>query len=123
MVDYCYCSNGHSTTPTVRSRSRSRSPISRSPEIPYQGQSFIHDAHLKTALDNISQCLNAIVTRVERVEDELKQQRKSLSNTPSSSCDITPRRPKVNVPLVVRVSNDRLCARCLCVCVMGISFP
>ena len=47
------------------------------------------------------------MARVERVEEELiKQRRISSQVTPSSSNDVTPRRPgKVLVPLAVRVST------------------
>lgn len=76
-----------------------------SPEIPFNP----HTSHptfpsgstspeLKQSLREITEVLNIVVKRVQGVESELKEQR----NRPDS----TPKRAKVAVPLVVRVSAD-----------------
>ena len=60
--------------------------------------------YLEEALKKITGVLNALMARVERVEEELIKQCRQV--TPSSSNDVTPQRPgKVLVPLAVRVST------------------
>lgn len=91
----------HSPSPPA-TPSRLCSPRSLSREKPQDSEDY---AYLKAALEKITRTLDAIITRVERVEEELiKQQR--LIHTPSSSNDVTPRRSKVHVPLIVRVSRS-----------------
>lgn len=59
---------------------------------------------MRSKLEEITSLLNVVVKRVERVETELQKQRTPTSS--SSSSESTPSRPKLHVPLVVRVSNS-----------------
>lgn len=62
------------------------------------------DPEVKSALREITSLLNTVVKRVEKVENELKQQR-SLSS--SSSGDSTPssKCKKADIPLIIRVCS------------------
>lgn len=62
------------------------------------------DPEVKSALREITSLLNTVVKRVEKVENELKQQR-SLSS--SSSGDFTPssKCKKADIPLIIRVCS------------------
>ena len=60
------------------------------------------DPEVKSALREITSLLNTVVKRVEKVENELKQQRSlasssSSDSTPSSKCK------KADIPLIIRV--------------------
>ena len=75
---------------------KSKSKQSVAPSVQTTGT----DPYVKSALQEITSILNAVVQRVERVETELKKG----AITPSSSSDSTPSRQKIRIPLVVRVS-------------------
>jgi hypothetical protein len=95
----------HSRSRSPRSRSCSPRSRSRSRRSSPKGSPNSDDfAYVEAALKKITGVLHAIMARVERVEEEVTKQQR-LQNTPSSSSDVTPRRPgKVHVPLAVRVS-------------------